>query len=147
MTLTEQQTLIEGDIVQNETHTVLSFVKLLEEPGEISIDPNGENWFLVAAGSGNTLAYHAKREFRLFDVSECGISPAAIQSEYAVGDVIESAEFFVMDRFCIEQVSKWRVHEYSNCITHLDFRTSPCRDSSLICPILRLLYTQNYTPL
>ena len=72
VTLTDQQTLVEGTIEQNETHTVLTFVKLLEEPGEIAIDPNGENHFLVAAGSDNELAYHDKRETLPFQLSVCG---------------------------------------------------------------------------
>ena len=42
----DRQTLLESNIEQNETHTVLTFTRLLTD--EISIDPNGNNWFLVA---------------------------------------------------------------------------------------------------
>lgn len=46
VTATDHQTLLDGDIKQNDTHTILTFTRLLEEPGEISINANGENFFL-----------------------------------------------------------------------------------------------------
>ena len=61
VTLTDQQTLLDGNIVQNDTHTVLTFTKLLVEPGEIEINPEGDNFFLVASGSGNDLNIHLQR--------------------------------------------------------------------------------------
>ena len=61
VTLGSQQTIQNGNIQQNETHTVLTFQKFLEEDGELSINPEGTNFFLVAAGSGNDLAIHQHR--------------------------------------------------------------------------------------
>ena len=60
--LSEQQTLKNSDISQNDTHTVLSFTKFLEEEGELSINATGDNFFLVAAGSSNVLGYHLVRQ-------------------------------------------------------------------------------------
>lgn len=69
--LTEQQTLLSSNIVQNDTHTVLTFTKFLEEPDELAIDPSGENNFLVAAGSSNALAYHGTNRHPFKEVLPC----------------------------------------------------------------------------
>ncbi|CAB9503318.1 Eukaryotic cytochrome b561 [Seminavis robusta] len=61
VSLMEQQTLLSKTLEQNDTHTLLSFTKLLVEPDEVAINTNGDNFFLVAVGSGNDLAYHASR--------------------------------------------------------------------------------------
>lgn len=71
VTLTDQQTLLDGDIVQNDTHTVLTFTKLLSEPGEIEINPNGNNFFLVASGSGNDLNIHLQRAAASVTLAPC----------------------------------------------------------------------------
>ena len=97
--LTDQQTLLAGDIVQNDTHTVLSFTKFLTEPDELAIDPSGPNHFLVAAGSGNELAYHAVRHAFMATLG-CPSEDGGLT--VAVGDVL-SVEGFVMDNFCIER--------------------------------------------
>ena len=60
--LTDQRTLLNANVEQNETHTVLTFTKFVEEEGELAINPTGDNFFLVAAGSTNELAYHAVRQ-------------------------------------------------------------------------------------
>lgn len=53
------QALLEASIEQNSTHTVLTFTRDLNDG--IPIDPNGNNWFLVASGTDNTLGFHGKR--------------------------------------------------------------------------------------
>ena len=59
---TEQQTLIDTSIEQNEDGaTVLSFTKILNEPGEIVINLEDENTFLSAWGNNNNLGIHAAR--------------------------------------------------------------------------------------
>ena len=50
-----QQTIIGGNVAQNDTHTILTFTKLLSEFEEPSIDLEGLNWFLVEAGGENCL--------------------------------------------------------------------------------------------
>lgn len=57
----DSQTLLDDSIVQNSSHTVLTFTKLLEEEGELSIKANGVNTFIVAHGFTNTFAYHEGR--------------------------------------------------------------------------------------
>ena len=57
-----QQTLVDATVVQNETHTVLTFSKYLQEEGDlVSIDPAGSNFFVVAAGYSNSLGPHLHR--------------------------------------------------------------------------------------
>ena len=100
--LTEQQTLMDGNIEQNETHTVLSFTKLVEEEGELSINPTGNNFFLVAAGSGNELAYHAVRMPFEIALGCAVVKPELAMPNLSVGDIV-TVEGFVMDNFCIER--------------------------------------------
>lgn len=71
VTLTDQQTLLDSNIEQNETHTILTFTKLLVEPGEISINPNGDNFFIVAGGSRNNLDFHQVREAASLNLAPC----------------------------------------------------------------------------
>jgi len=84
VTLTDQQTILDGNIVQNDTHTVLTFTKLLTEPGEIAIDPSGTNFFLAAGGAQNELGFHAVRGTVGLPLSPCtaeggGVAGAAIE--------------------------------------------------------------------
>ncbi|KAL7460299.1 hypothetical protein ACHAXS_000765, partial [Conticribra weissflogii] len=54
----EQQTLIDASVTSNENaQTIMTFTKLMSEPGEIEI-VYGNNLFLWAHGSGIDLAYH-----------------------------------------------------------------------------------------
>jgi len=58
------QTLLDTSIVQTDTTTIMSFTKLLREPGEKEIYANGkgENTFLYAASTnGNALGYHGSQ--------------------------------------------------------------------------------------
>ena len=57
-----QQTLIDTRIEQDRGRTTLVFTKILVEEDEIPIDAVGQNIFLSAFGSGNTLGFHASRE-------------------------------------------------------------------------------------
>merc|ERR1719203_1193790 len=67
------QTLINSNITQNDTTTTLSFTKLLNEDGEIPINPNGINTFTWAVGGINLLGYHIKRSSFKIDLSQiCG---------------------------------------------------------------------------
>ena len=85
VTLTDQQTLLDGNIEQNETHTILTFTKLLIEPNEISINPNGDNFFLAAGGSSNDLGFHNVRGTSLFNLAPC--TPESGGSTQAAIDV------------------------------------------------------------
>ena len=71
VTMTDQQTLLDGNIVQNDTHTVLTFTKILSEPGEIEINPNGANFFLVASGTANDLNIHLQRAAASITLAPC----------------------------------------------------------------------------
>jgi len=57
-----QQTLIDARIEQDRGRTTLVFTKILVEEDEIPIEATGQNIFLTAFGSGNTLGVHASRE-------------------------------------------------------------------------------------
>jgi hypothetical protein len=57
----EQQTLIDATIEQNETHTVLRYSKLMEEDGEFSLSADEPNPFVFATGISNALGNHNQR--------------------------------------------------------------------------------------
>ena len=57
----EQQTLMNANVVQNDTHTVLTYTKLLEEKDEIRIFPEYLNKFVYAVGTSNTFGYHGQQ--------------------------------------------------------------------------------------
>jgi hypothetical protein len=57
----DQQTLIDASIRQVDGSTVLSFTKILVEPGEIPIKIDGDNVFLSSWGFSDTLSVHAAR--------------------------------------------------------------------------------------
>lgn len=56
-----QQTLVATDFVQNATHTVMRFTKLLVEDGEVAIPLGSVMNVIWAYGSTNALTYHASR--------------------------------------------------------------------------------------
>jgi hypothetical protein len=94
VTLTDQQTLLSGNIEQNDTHTVLTFTKLLEEPGEIPINPNGDNFFLAAAGTENNLAFHRVRGSVSLPLAPCTPeSGGAAGAARAIGADLKNEHF------------------------------------------------------
>ena len=67
------QTLMHYDIVPNDTTTMLTFTKLLNENAEMPIDPNDANAFTWAVGGVNALGHHVKRSPFKTDLSQmCG---------------------------------------------------------------------------
>ena len=54
-----RQTLQNASILQNATHTTLSFTKRMHEIGEYEIHGNGSNTFIYAVGVANSLAQHS----------------------------------------------------------------------------------------
>jgi hypothetical protein len=66
----EEQTLVYGSIMQDESVTVLEFTRYLDE-GYVPIDGSGVNYFLVAYGYSNTLGYHAARVSFSLTLSPC----------------------------------------------------------------------------
>lgn len=63
---TAKQTLTDTSIVQDKGGTTMTFTKILVEPDEIPITPQGDNIFLHARGVDTTIGYHsAKVTFNL----------------------------------------------------------------------------------
>jgi len=58
----------------------MQFSKLLEESGEIAIDGRGENTFVYAYGSGNSLAVHEGRGAVVVDLLTCVSTSVDLQS-------------------------------------------------------------------
>eukprot|EP00980_Cylindrotheca_fusiformis_P004262 scaffold918_cov126-Cylindrotheca_fusiformis.AAC.41 len=56
-----QQTLLNTSLEQSGGKTVMTYTKILEESGEISINGDGDNIFLTAYGYSNSFGQHAKR--------------------------------------------------------------------------------------
>jgi Eukaryotic cytochrome b561 len=81
-----QQTLMDGNIEQNDTHTMLTFTKRLVEPGEISIiaDSTTTNNFLAAAGTDiDILGFHVVRGNVGLGLSQCtseGVAASSVQA-------------------------------------------------------------------
>jgi len=75
--LMASQTLINSNITQDDTTTILSFTKLLDEDGELPINPNAVNTFTWAIGTENELGYHIKRSSFQIDLSKtCSNDPS-----------------------------------------------------------------------
>jgi hypothetical protein len=68
----EAQTLMDSSIVQNDTHTVLTFTKFLKEPNEPTVNTNGPTTFIYAVGVGNMVAYHSIYGAFTATLSPCG---------------------------------------------------------------------------
>ena len=58
----DAQTLLDADVTQNDTHTVLGFTRALVENDVVNVDLNAANTFVYAYGSTNGLGFHASRE-------------------------------------------------------------------------------------
>lgn len=56
----ERQTLLGTSFVQNETHSILRFTKILQEEGELALNGGGRNLIIWAHGllNDNTIGYH-----------------------------------------------------------------------------------------
>ena len=76
-----RQTLLSARFIQNETHSILRFTKLLQEEGEIPILGNGENTILWAYGRSNVLGYHAGRGILDLTLTPCLDDDATIPPE------------------------------------------------------------------
>ena len=69
------QTLTDTSFVQNVTHTVMEFTKIIQENGERTISI-GQNNFIWSYGSSNTLAFHAHFGIAPFALEAC-VPPTA----------------------------------------------------------------------
>jgi len=76
------QTLINGSITQDTSAgtTTLIYIKIMEETGELSIDPSGKNTFIWAIGTDNNYpAYHGSKGSFVLDLS--GATAAVVESQ------------------------------------------------------------------
>jgi len=80
----DRQTLMEASYFQNETHTGMSFEKMLVEDGEPEVSLTENNWFLYAIGGDNELKIHAKKAPFQVNFADGG------SSSVASGPVIQS---------------------------------------------------------
>ena len=55
-----QQTLTDASVTFEDGKTIMKFTKIMNEPGEIEITP-GDNTFIQAYGTSQTLGYHRSR--------------------------------------------------------------------------------------
>lgn len=55
-----QQTLTDASVTFEDGKTIMKFTKIMNEPGEIEITP-GDNTFIQAYGTSQTLGYHGSR--------------------------------------------------------------------------------------
>jgi hypothetical protein len=65
------QTLLGTGIIQTGEKTKCLFRKLLNEDGEIPINPNGSNTFIWAVGMSNALSYHRARGSVTVPLEQC----------------------------------------------------------------------------
>jgi hypothetical protein len=65
----DQQTLTNTNLVQNATHTVMTFTKPLEEEGELSISATETNAAIFATGRGNSLSDGIHVNFGAFSLA------------------------------------------------------------------------------
>lgn len=88
-----RQTLTDADIVQNSTHTVLTFTKALVESGEYELFSTTANTLLWAVGGSNDLLFHIRRgdvtlKFRQCKViSDTGVVTSGTDTEAGVVSV------------------------------------------------------------
>lgn len=66
------QTLMDATALQNDTHTVMKFTKLLVEGDETPVTLQGSNSFLYAIGSDNDFGIHSFRRSFTFDFANAG---------------------------------------------------------------------------
>ena len=73
-----RQTLMNATIVQNDTHTVLTFTKFIEESNENSVSATDASWFVWAVGASNTIKAHGKRGGLSLVVNQCVVSKGGV---------------------------------------------------------------------
>ncbi|KAI2508617.1 putative catecholamine binding [Fragilaria crotonensis] len=73
-----RQTLENATIVQNGTHTVLTFTKLLEESNENSISATGPSSFVWAVGTSNGMGIHGRRGGISLTVNQCIVTEGGV---------------------------------------------------------------------
>jgi cytochrome b561 len=77
-----QQTLVESEIFQDDTVTILTFTKKVVEPNELPIDASGPNNFMWAYGYDNTFITHEKRGAFKLQLGVCTSTGAAIEGGF-----------------------------------------------------------------
>ena len=101
----DKQTLTDTMIMQNDTHTVLRFTKLLEEPGELAVSADGNNKVIFATGTGNSFSsFHDN--IGAFDLT---LTPCIVAGTVPTDTEKGTADLF-NDEFPNE--SLWKVHGY-----------------------------------
>jgi hypothetical protein len=73
-----RQTLTNATIDQNNTHTVLTFTKILEEANENGISATDASWFVWAVGYDNTAWAHARRGGFALAFSQCLVKEGGV---------------------------------------------------------------------
>ena len=73
-----RQTLTNATIVQNSTHTVLKFTKILEESNENSISSTAKTWLVWAVGFDNSAQFHIKAGGFAIKLNQCAVSEGGV---------------------------------------------------------------------
>jgi hypothetical protein len=89
ISLMDAQTLIDATWEQTNGQTILRYTKLLQEDGEIAIDPESTNTFIFAAGQSNEFADHGSNVGRVIldSLTKC----VADGSSGAAGDEVNNS--------------------------------------------------------
>jgi hypothetical protein len=74
---------VQSSVTQDENGTTLSFIKKLNEPGEIPILPVGQNTFMYAIGGSNLLNWHPDYGVFYLDLSVSGCTAFALDEEHS----------------------------------------------------------------
>jgi len=94
VTRSAQQTLQDTTIEQNDTHTIMTFSKYLVEDGEITIDANGaENYILVAGGFSSDLANHQYKASTRVTLNVCQNGTLVSDSDGSSAGPAQELEF------------------------------------------------------
>lgn len=75
----DRQTLVNASMFQNDTHTGMSFTKLMVEPNEPPINILGETFFLYAMGPSNEFQIHNVKNSYAVDLSRLDDTPLDIE--------------------------------------------------------------------
>ena len=93
VSLSARQSLIESSVTQENGTTVATFKQLLSDNG-VELTP--DSFYLLARGSGNTLAFHRNRDFVSLDFESNKIS---------LGDAVPEAEEAMSDESMMKEDS------------------------------------------